>query len=124
MRELHGHRRALLTLLGLVPLACLAQGTPAVPAARSSALLERGRYLATLADCAACHEDPQGHEPFAGGRPLETPFGSIVAPNITPDPSTGIGAGAMPSSKRRCALAACRAVGGFIRRCPISTTRV
>jgi mono/diheme cytochrome c family protein len=91
MRELHGHRRLLLSLLALAPLACLAQGAPAVPAAQSSVLLERGRYLATLADCAACHEDPQSHEPFAGGRPLQTPFGMLVAPNITPDPSTGIG---------------------------------
>ena len=32
-----------------------------------------------------------GHD-FAGGRPIETPFGKLVAPNITPDPTTGIGA--------------------------------
>ena len=29
---------------------------------------------------------------FAGGRPIETPFGDLLAPNITPDPQTGIGA--------------------------------
>lgn len=55
--------------------------------------IERGRYLATAADCIACHTLPgQGQKPFAGGRPIETPFGMIVSPNITPDGETGIGA--------------------------------
>jgi mono/diheme cytochrome c family protein len=54
--------------------------------------IERGRYLAIVGDCAACHTVPgSGHE-FAGGRPLETPFGELDTPNITPDPQTGIGA--------------------------------
>jgi mono/diheme cytochrome c family protein len=53
--------------------------------------IERGRYLAVLSDCASCHTVPDSNQPFAGGRPLETPFGNIVAPNITPDPETGIG---------------------------------
>ena len=52
--------------------------------------IERGHYLATLADCAACHTKPGG-APFAGGLALQTPFGTIVAPNITPDRDTGIG---------------------------------
>ena len=52
--------------------------------------IERGRYLAILSDCSACHTAPGG-EPFAGGLPLRTPFGTIVTPNITPDPDTGIG---------------------------------
>ncbi len=54
--------------------------------------IERGRYLSIVGDCAACHTLPgSGHE-LAGGRAIETPFGVILAPNITPDPSTGIGA--------------------------------
>jgi mono/diheme cytochrome c family protein len=53
--------------------------------------IERGRYLAVLSDCASCHTVPGSHRPFAGGRAIETPFGNIVAPNITPDPETGIG---------------------------------
>jgi mono/diheme cytochrome c family protein len=54
--------------------------------------LEKGRYLTIVADCAACHTLPgSGHE-LAGGRPIETPFGTLIAPNITPDPQTGIGA--------------------------------
>ncbi|HTY70295.1 MAG TPA: cytochrome c [Alphaproteobacteria bacterium] len=52
--------------------------------------IERGRYLATLADCTACHTEPGG-KPYAGGRAIETPFGNLLAPNITPDIETGIG---------------------------------
>jgi mono/diheme cytochrome c family protein len=53
--------------------------------------IERGRYLAVLSDCGSCHTVPGSNRPFAGGRAIETPFGNIVAPNITPDPETGIG---------------------------------
>lgn len=52
--------------------------------------IARGRYLATLGDCAACHTDPGG-KPYAGGEPIETPFGIVAAANITPDLETGIG---------------------------------
>jgi hypothetical protein len=53
--------------------------------------IERGRYLTAVADCAACHTDPDGGLPFAAGRPIETPFGIVVAANITPDRETGVG---------------------------------
>jgi mono/diheme cytochrome c family protein len=53
--------------------------------------IERGWYLTILSDCASCHTVPGSNQPLAGGRPIETPFGNIVAPNITPDPDTGIG---------------------------------
>src|SRR6202046_3288238 len=53
--------------------------------------VDRGRYLSILSDCASCHTVPQKNQPFAGGRPIETPFGKLVAPNITPDMETGIG---------------------------------
>jgi mono/diheme cytochrome c family protein len=52
--------------------------------------IERGRYLAVLGDCAGCHTASHG-APFAGGVALQTPFGTLVAPNITSDPETGIG---------------------------------
>jgi mono/diheme cytochrome c family protein len=52
--------------------------------------IERGRYLAVLGDCAGCHS-AAGGAPFAGGVALQTPFGTLVAPNITSDPDTGIG---------------------------------
>ncbi len=54
------------------------------------ALIERGRYLATAADCVACHTAPGGKQ-YAGGLPFKLPFGTIYAPNITPDKDTGIG---------------------------------
>nr|WP_254701485.1 cytochrome c [Neorhizobium galegae] len=50
----------------------------------------RGRYQAILGDCSACHTAP-GAKPLSGGLPLETPFGQIIPPNITPDKATGIG---------------------------------
>jgi len=53
--------------------------------------IERGRYLTSVGDCLACHTKPEGGQPFAGGRPIETPFGVVVSPNITPDQQTGIG---------------------------------
>jgi len=52
--------------------------------------LARGRYLAVAADCEACHTK-EGGDAFAGGRPLETDFGTIYTSNITPDTETGIG---------------------------------
>ncbi len=52
--------------------------------------IERGRYLAAAADCAACHTADDG-APYAGDVPLESPFGTIHGTNITPDAETGIG---------------------------------
>jgi mono/diheme cytochrome c family protein len=57
----------------------------------SAALVARGRYIATAADCVACHTVEGGQE-YAGGRAFKLPFGTIYAPNITPDRDTGIGA--------------------------------
>ncbi|MEZ0304730.1 MAG: c-type cytochrome, partial [Hyphomicrobiaceae bacterium] len=54
------------------------------------ALIERGRYLAQVGDCVACHTG-KGGPPMAGGLALETPFGTVWSTNITPDPKTGIG---------------------------------
>jgi len=54
------------------------------------AQIERGRYLTVMGDCVACHT-ADGGKPFAGGLTVETPFGALISPNITPDPATGIG---------------------------------
>ena len=62
----------------------------AVAAAAERDAVERGRYLAVAASCETCHT-AQGGQPFAGGRALETPFGTFYTPNITPDRETGIG---------------------------------
>jgi len=57
---------------------------------RDPALVARGKYLAEIGDCAACHTRKGGVR-YAGGRSLATPFGNVPAPNITPDPDTGLG---------------------------------
>ncbi|WP_431228887.1 c-type cytochrome [Burkholderia contaminans] len=62
----------------------------AAAADTDAATLVRGRYLARAGDCAACH-DAADHTPYAGGQPVNSPFGPIYAPNITPDPTHGIG---------------------------------
>jgi nicotinate dehydrogenase subunit B len=56
----------------------------------SQATIERGRMLAALGDCAVCHTAPGG-TPNAGGRAMQTPFGTIYTTNLTPDADTGLG---------------------------------
>lgn len=52
--------------------------------------IARGRYAARVADCAACHTATDGPA-FAGGFPMETPFGKLYGSNITPSADHGIG---------------------------------
>ncbi|HNT37787.1 MAG TPA: cytochrome c [Rubrivivax sp.] len=61
---------------------------PTTPAAAE--LVERGAYLARAGNCIGCHT-ASGGAPLAGGRGIETPFGVVVAPNLTPDANTGLG---------------------------------
>ena len=75
--------RALLACAGVLSMAGALAAVPADPVAR-------GAYLARVGNCAACHTSPGG-EAYAGGAALETPFGTFYGPNITPDPTTGIG---------------------------------
>jgi mono/diheme cytochrome c family protein len=63
--------------------------SPAAIAA-TPANIARGAYLAAAGDCMACHT-VRGGAPYAGGRAMETPFGALFVPNITPDQETGIG---------------------------------
>ncbi|MGI4856168.1 MAG: c-type cytochrome [Janthinobacterium lividum] len=61
------------------------------PSAGTNDAATRGRYIATAADCIACHTAPESGKAFAGGYALQTPFGKLIASNITPDKATGIG---------------------------------
>lgn len=79
---------AVIGVLLLQPHAMPLSDTPAPSA--SADLIQRGAYLARAGDCTACHT-AQGGQPYAGGLALDTPFGKIVASNITPDRETGIG---------------------------------
>lgn len=66
---------------------------PVEPQPRSAfdpALVAEGARLALIGSCNICHTKADG-QTFAGGRPLETPFGTIYSTNISPDPETGIG---------------------------------
>jgi mono/diheme cytochrome c family protein len=62
----------------------------AAEASFDRSLIVRGRELAAIGNCVSCHTSEEG-KPFAGARPLPTPFGTIYSTNITPDPETGIG---------------------------------
>lgn len=53
--------------------------------------MRRGAELAAIGNCISCHTQPGGAA-FAGGRSIETPFGTIHSTNISPDVETGIGA--------------------------------
>jgi mono/diheme cytochrome c family protein len=53
-------------------------------------LIARGKYLATLGDCASCHTRPDAPA-FTGGIAFRTPFGTLYSTNITPDREIGIG---------------------------------
>jgi mono/diheme cytochrome c family protein len=54
--------------------------------------VDRGEYLLHAGGCISCHTaDGDDAVPLAGGRAIETPFGTFYAPNITPDDETGIG---------------------------------
>jgi len=54
--------------------------------------LSRGAVLFGAGGCANCHTDEKHKGALlAGGRPLKTPFGTFYTPNITPDPTYGIG---------------------------------
>ena len=52
--------------------------------------VQRGEYLTRAGDCLSCHTAKDG-QPFGGGNRLNTPFGYMLASNITPDPANGIG---------------------------------
>ncbi|MEH2568102.1 molybdopterin cofactor-binding domain-containing protein [Bradyrhizobium sp. AZCC 2289] len=65
----------------------------------SAATIARGQQLAALGDCAVCHTSVNGAL-NAGGRAIETPFGTITSTNITPDVDTGIGAWSYPAFER------------------------
>ncbi|MFC0168800.1 c-type cytochrome [Pseudoduganella danionis] len=84
----------LLVLLLAGWLALASRDDPGPPARTGAFSTEqqrsRGAYLALAGDCMACHT-ARGGAPYAGGRLLATPFGSLHTPNITPDRQYGIG---------------------------------
>jgi mono/diheme cytochrome c family protein len=63
---------------------------PTAHPAVDQTLIAVGAQLAAIGNCNICHTREDGL-PFAGGRPIVTPFGRVFSTNITPDPHTGIG---------------------------------
>jgi len=106
MLPFHPFRRSdprVIRLAGIFPLAmalalCASCGSPgrlqspsdSAPRQFATAQIERGANLAAIGNCATCHT-ASGGKPFAGGYPLETPFGTVYGTNITADDETGIG---------------------------------
>ncbi|MFD1215884.1 cytochrome c [Microbulbifer celer] len=60
------------------------------PSSFDDAVIERGRILAGIGNCATCHTTTDD-KPYAGGRDFPTGFGSLYSTNITPHPQDGIG---------------------------------
>ncbi len=66
-----------------------------------SADARRGELVFHIGGCASCHTEPtaedeepkNGNNPpiLSGGKRFRTPFGTFIAPNISPDKETGIG---------------------------------
>lgn len=55
----------------------------------------RGEQVFVTAGCASCHMAPgaegEARQVLAGGQEFASPFGTFLAPNISPDPVQGIG---------------------------------
>jgi mono/diheme cytochrome c family protein len=60
------------------------------PAPQPDLQVARGAYLARIGNCAMCHT-ARGGEPYAGGRGIDTPFGTVYSTNLTSDAATGLG---------------------------------
>lgn len=68
---------------------------PAVAITNASENLDNGERVFWASGCASCHaaDGATGDNKLllVGGHRLETPFGTFVAPNISPDPENGTG---------------------------------
>src|ERR1700722_14037302 len=102
----HLRRFVAIVTVVLIVMAGVTACTPAIapiqpPAheAFDAADIGRGAELAALGDCAVCHTERNGR-PFAGGRGVQTPFGTVYATNITPDPTSGIGRWSLAAFRR------------------------
>lgn len=80
------HARAAVALLATAAFVC------SPPARAEAGNPTRGEIVFAAGNCTSCHTDFKNKGPLlAGGRALETPFGVFFGPNITPDPTHGIG---------------------------------
>ena len=86
---MQGRVGAVRTILAMLVL-CTAFGMGRARAEPSAETIAHGKALTEAGDCVSCHTaDPA--KPFAGGKRIDTPFGTIYSPNLTPDRDTGLG---------------------------------
>jgi mono/diheme cytochrome c family protein len=77
-------------LLALVALAAAPAAARAETGDGGAELARRGELVFNAGGCTNCHT-AKGGPPLAGGDAIQSPYGAFYAPNITPDPETGIG---------------------------------
>ncbi len=53
--------------------------------------IKNGEYMFYAAGCVSCHHSPESKQRLSGGVELDTPFGVLVTPNISPSMTHGIG---------------------------------
>jgi len=56
----------------------------------STDTITRGKYLAHIGGCVACHT-AKGGDNLAGGRRIDTPFGAVFSSNLTSSKTNGLG---------------------------------
>ncbi|HNP34874.1 MAG TPA: c-type cytochrome [Woeseiaceae bacterium] len=94
-------KRVLLIIVGIVVFggivfvamawrSALPEVEPPDPQTFAEAQVQRGRIMAGIGNCAACHT-LESDKPYAGGWPIATEFGTLFGSNITPHPDDGIG---------------------------------
>lgn len=66
----------------------LTEAPPSQPPSQEQ--VARGAYLARAGNCMLCHTE-RGGPAYAGGRAMDTPFGTVYTSNLTPDTETGLG---------------------------------
>ncbi|MBN9091487.1 MAG: cytochrome c [Reyranella sp.] len=94
--------RTLLKVMAALALACAVAGfaltvpsrIPARDLGRHKLDIANGKTMFDIGGCASCHTTLKRDDPtqLGGGLALATPFGTFLAPNISPDPKHGIGA--------------------------------
>jgi len=93
-------RKALLIIVLIVVAGAAAFAVVTTPATVPASMLPargpdlaNGKLMFYAGGCASCHATPgqQDLTRLGGGLALKTPFGTLYAPNISPDPNDGIG---------------------------------
>ena len=80
--------RSLIAGLGLLTLAAIPHFAMAQDG--TDDFIKKGAYIARAADCMACHTNPGGKD-YGGGYVISSPLGDIIASNISPSKTYGIG---------------------------------